>query len=379
MNNIITEIRKYYPDTESFLLFSNNKITIEEYFKGNPKTLRPTASMFKSMILATSVGILLKKKIITSIEMNLEDIFQEEIKDFRTQIIGKITIKQILTHSTGLNWPEPADFEDYDWTNISMMKNFRLSDTPGVIFKYKPDSQIIIWIIEKLTNQTFMDFVRIEIFEKMDIHDYKFIFDGPQLYISSRDILKMGLLYLNEGVYNNFQIIEKEFIDEACSFKIPGGFPGNDNYGYLWWVTELNGTSTFYAGGFGGQHLYLIPDLEMIFIITCDLGRARPEYKSIIRKYFEIEKNTIGEELMKNSPLKLDHDKKIAVLEKIKEYVSEEMDQDIGDLKAEFLLDFIQENLGKEYYNKGVLDTKKFIFQKMEDLEIDTDQILIFE
>ena len=80
---------------------------------------------------------------------------------------------------------------------------------------------------------------------------------------------------------------------------------------------------------------------------------------------------------MKPNPLTLDSDKKTALLENIKNYFSVEMDQDIGDLKAGFLLDFIEQNFGKEYYNRGVTDAKKFIFQKMEDLEIDMDQVYI--
>ena len=73
----------------------------------------------------------------------------------------------------------------------------------------------------------------------------------------------------------------------------------------------------------------------------------------------------------------LDPERKIDLIEKIKEYFSEELDVDIGDLKAEFILDFFQENCGKEFYNKGINDARSFLSKKMEDIEIDMDQIII--
>jgi uncharacterized protein (DUF2164 family) len=84
-----------------------------------------------------------------------------------------------------------------------------------------------------------------------------------------------------------------------------------------------------------------------------------------------------GDRQMKRSPLDLNPDKRKLVLEKIKAYVSEDMDQDIGDLKAELFLYFIKDTCGKEYYNKGISDAKKYLFGKMEDLEIDMDQIFL--
>ncbi|MBN1647596.1 MAG: DUF2164 domain-containing protein [Spirochaetales bacterium] len=79
---------------------------------------------------------------------------------------------------------------------------------------------------------------------------------------------------------------------------------------------------------------------------------------------------------MKNN-INLDNDQKKALLDKLKCYVSEELDRDIGDLKAELFFDFLGQNFGKAWYNRGVMDCRKFFRQRMEDLEVDLDQLYL--
>lgn len=80
---------------------------------------------------------------------------------------------------------------------------------------------------------------------------------------------------------------------------------------------------------------------------------------------------------MKEKSLSLDREKRNVLIEDLKAYMFEEMDVDMGDLKAELFLDFLEEAFGKAYFNNGVEEAKKYIFAKLEDLEIDSDQVLM--
>lgn len=81
---------------------------------------------------------------------------------------------------------------------------------------------------------------------------------------------------------------------------------------------------------------------------------------------------------LKNKYLEFDLNKKRKFIGLIKNYLSKELDKPIGDLKAELFYDFIKSNFGKEYYNKGIKDLKKYLSQKMDDIEIDIDQLFIY-
>jgi uncharacterized protein (DUF2164 family) len=80
---------------------------------------------------------------------------------------------------------------------------------------------------------------------------------------------------------------------------------------------------------------------------------------------------------MNRNVLELAAEKKQALLSLLKEYLCEELDQEIGDLKAELFYDFLLSNFGKAWYNKGILDSAAFFRKKMEDLEVDLDQLYL--
>ncbi|MBN2625875.1 MAG: DUF2164 family protein [Spirochaetales bacterium] len=78
---------------------------------------------------------------------------------------------------------------------------------------------------------------------------------------------------------------------------------------------------------------------------------------------------------MKHKALELDRDRKKALVDGLIAYIDDEWEQEIGLLKAELLLDFLTDNMGKELYNRGVTDSRKFVMKRMEDMELDMDQI----
>ncbi|MBU5483801.1 DUF2164 domain-containing protein [Clostridium sp. MSJ-11] len=64
----------------------------------------------------------------------------------------------------------------------------------------------------------------------------------------------------------------------------------------------------------------------------------------------------------------LDKDKKKEMIESIKEYFSEERDEEIGDLAATLLLNFIIEELAGEFYNQGIEDAYRYMNDRVEDM-----------
>ncbi|MDA3850788.1 MAG: DUF2164 family protein [Spirochaetaceae bacterium] len=79
---------------------------------------------------------------------------------------------------------------------------------------------------------------------------------------------------------------------------------------------------------------------------------------------------------MKARNFTMDKNQKLVLMDKLRSYIEEEWDLQIGDLKADLLVDFLEESLGKAYYNIGIKDTKRYFFKRMEDLEVDIDLLL---
>jgi CubicO group peptidase (beta-lactamase class C family) len=92
---------------------------------------------------------------------------------------------------------------------------------------------------------------------------------GAGLFISSEDMARFGLLFMNEGSWDGDQIISKAWIAKAVAPSEP-----NPNYGYMWWLNNKGGEyweglpeRLYYAAGFGGNFIVVDPREEIVVVI----------------------------------------------------------------------------------------------------------------
>ena len=89
------------------------------------------------------------------------------------------------------------------------------------------------------------------------------------LRLPARDLAKFGYLYLNGGRWDGTQVIPADFVSAATSPK--GSSPNlSAGYGWLWWVGTEGDQRTFFAQGRGGQYVYVVPDLDLVTVVTSD-------------------------------------------------------------------------------------------------------------
>lgn len=92
---------------------------------------------------------------------------------------------------------------------------------------------------------------------------------GGGLFINTEDHARFGLLFLNNGNWNGTQLISNSWIKEATKPSL-----ANNNYGYLWWLNKKGGDrfwsgvpeNVYYAAGFGGNFIVIIPDVQMVIV-----------------------------------------------------------------------------------------------------------------
>lgn len=99
----------------------------------------------------------------------------------------------------------------------------------------------------------------------------------------SVDILNdFGQLMLNKGTVGEKRLFSEEFFEQSVTGYSDGGFPECTPYGLGWWIAKVSGASYFYAAGFGGQYLAIIPEKAIVISILSDMDRPHPENKKII-------------------------------------------------------------------------------------------------
>ena len=93
---------------------------------------------------------------------------------------------------------------------------------------------------------------------------------GGGLFINTEDHARFGLLFLRQGKWNEIQLISQEWINKATQSS-----PSQKSYGYMWWLNK-KGTErywegvpedTFYASGFGGNYIIIVPEKDLVVVL----------------------------------------------------------------------------------------------------------------
>ncbi|MGR5062408.1 serine hydrolase domain-containing protein [Photobacterium sp. DNB22_13_2] len=285
---------------QSLLIARNGKLVFEQYypvrssadgtpmpmyFPPSPDTYHQMRSVTKT-ITSTLIGNLLYQQAIPSKDISLFDYYQDEVvaDTVRKQ---PITIRHALDFNSGLDWNEwgayPSDAMEM-W----------LSKDPYQYIFYKPMayqvSEVCVYqgamsvllggVVEKITGMSLRQYAEQALFHPLGISHYDWFahevtgeyLGSSGLYLRSRDLAKLGQLYLNKGVWNGLRIFTEEWAE--ASLKPKGKFWTNKaiEYGHNWWFPfiTVDGERLTIAGmrGFGGQEMFIIPELKLVITMT---------------------------------------------------------------------------------------------------------------
>jgi CubicO group peptidase (beta-lactamase class C family) len=82
--------------------------------------------------------------------------------------------------------------------------------------------------------------------------------------------MKIGNLYLQEGSAEDEQLVSENWVRASIQSYKQTGIPRGPDYGYLWWLNSIDGHDVFYANGYGGQFILVVPNLNLVAVATCE-------------------------------------------------------------------------------------------------------------
>lgn len=311
-----------YPNTHSILVAIDSKLVYEHYWAGPDKkykndyrelldtlehgidSLHDAQSITKGIVSAC-VGIAISQGKIRGVNQRIFDFFPG-YNSMDTGVKAAITIKDLLTMTSGLQWNEedyrsPANSEhlmDSAADPVSYVLSLPVEASPGKTFNYCGGApQILAAIIQKATGKTIVDFATQFLFKPLGIKHFKWVncsnskvpnaFDG--LYLSSRDMLQFGLLYLHDGIWNSHRILGSDWVKSSLSPQIYIDRAHNASFGYLWWLAAptIGNKPVKVAAciGNGGQRIVVDKAHKMVIVITAGNYRKQAYSDEIIQDF----------------------------------------------------------------------------------------------
>ncbi len=281
------------PLTHSVLVARSGKLIVEEYFYGfDHETIHDMRSASKS-IASTLVGLAVDRKLISGADATALDFLDYETYNNWSGSKGRITLQHLMTMSSGLDANDAdansaASENRYQWQReqadwIKFALDAPMIAEPGERLIYGSANPMILGsVLEAAIGGRVEWFADEMLFEPLGIKDYKIymrpedagVYLGGGMYLRPRDMLKIGQLYLDGGKWQGEQILSEKWVDE--SFGKYGRLEpldrnGNE-YGYLWWheTYEVGDTviASVEARGNGGQYIFVVPELNVVAVIT---------------------------------------------------------------------------------------------------------------
>ena len=263
------------------MVIQNDSILFEEYWHGySSDSLSNSFSMAKSWV-GTLIGVAIKEGKIKSVDQKV----CEFLPNFCGENEKELTIKHLLTMSSGLNWTEDyynpigQTAEAYYGTKLrGLVINQKGVEEPGKVFKYHSScTQLLGFILEEATGKTISEYASEKLWKPMGVkHSALWSTDTKNgdekafccINSNARDFARLGKLYLDYGNWNGVQLIDSAFVNDATSAANLLDEDGwlNTNYGYQFWLAERQGFELFYARGLWGQYVVCIPELDMIVV-----------------------------------------------------------------------------------------------------------------
>lgn len=280
-------IKENLPHMRSVLVIRHGYLIFEEYYQGAPNDYQDVASVAKSVISAL-IGIALQKGYIKSLDQKVVEFYPEYITPKTDPQIRDITIEHLLTMTSGLE--QETDFGE-DWFKSTLAQS--VSSTPGQVFHYNDAAvHLLSGILTRATHMTAIEFGNKYLFQPLGIPSPPWETDsqgnnvgGDGLSLRPREMAKIGYLYLHQGFWDGQQLVPAKWI-QASTEKHTTADILPDDYGYLWWVTTVEGHAAYFAAGFGGQFIYVVPDFDLVVVMTgnADLPEF-PQHLDIVRLF----------------------------------------------------------------------------------------------
>ena len=281
------------PRLHSLLVSQHGQLTFERYYNGRRVDQPANIKSASKSVISALIGIAIERKQIPDVRTPIVTYFPELAMDSDARKRA-ITIEDLLTMRSGLEGTSNVNYGAWvrsrNWVQHTLARP--MFAAPGAVMEYSTgNSHLLSAILTKATGMSTWQLANEALFKPLGSavpqwpRDPQGIyFGGNDMLMTPRQMIALGELYLHHGRLNGRQIVPERWVTKSCEGRgrefrpgertgrrIPTDFvdPMRDRkYGYSWWVHELGGHETCFAWGYGGQYIFVVPDLDMVIVTT---------------------------------------------------------------------------------------------------------------
>lgn len=269
--------RKRYRQMNSVLLWQNGEFLAKCYFHDFDENSRNEIKSVGKSIISVAAGIMIDRGMLKSVD-ELVYRFIPQFHEGRDMRHRNITLRHLLTMSSGLYWIGGVHyhcpmldqmFRTDDW--MGYIADITIKDVPGTKYVYKEWDIILLTEVLNHVSGDIYAFINDNLYQPLGIQSAGWFQTAASTYytngtndknekrsdLTAMEMFKIGQMFLQDGIYQDKQIVSKEYIKMAISPS-----PANSGYGFMWW----RGEGWYGCRGYGGQSITVVPKKKLIMV-----------------------------------------------------------------------------------------------------------------
>jgi len=267
---------------ETLLIARDGQLIVEEGFGGKSTTATTNIKSASKSVVSALVGIAIDKGILEGTEQKIAPILRDKLPKDPDPRIEDITIGHLLSMQAGLRPTSGVNYGRWiagrDWVAGALSMPFE--DEPGGGMLYSTGStHLLSAILTKKAGKSTLELAR-EWLKPVEgfrighwLRDPQGIYmGGNQMAMSPRSMLAFGELYRNRGKVGDVEVVSETWIEKSWAPRTRS-IHNDDEYGYSWFITRMDEKPVYYAWGFGGQMIYVVPEVGLTVVMTSDENR----------------------------------------------------------------------------------------------------------
>lgn len=275
---LLMQVRRESIDIDSFLVVRRGRLLLETYLYPDTVSTRHALYSVSKSFTSALVGIAIEEGLFANVDERVVDIFSGSTATVPSDHLARMTLRHLLTMSTG--HASDTTFRIIytpDWVRAFL--NLPVENAPGSPFVYNSGATFMLSAaIQRRAGVNAATYGRTRLFEPLGITDWTWdlapggvTVGGWGLSLCPRDMAKLGLLYLNGGIWEGRQVVPADWVAASGRKQVETGSSGTfweSGYGYQFWINDFGG---YRADGARGQFIFILPELEAVVVFTANL------------------------------------------------------------------------------------------------------------
>lgn len=275
----VTEKAQGLDRLHGLIVARDGQVLVERAFRGPPLDRPVNVKSVAKSVISALVGIAVERNILEGVDQPIAPILRDRLPQDPDPRLDEITIGHLLSMRAGLERTSGPNYGRWvssrDWVRFALSRPF--VDEPGGRMLYSTgSSHLLSAVLTEASGRSTLQLAREWLGRPLDItippwtrDPQGFYLGGNQMALSPRALLRFGELYRLGGTIGGEQILPTSWIDASWRPLTSSPFTGH-SYGYGWFVAQAGVYPVYYAWGYGGQMLYVLPELALTVVITSD-------------------------------------------------------------------------------------------------------------